>query len=110
MEFGNAHNLAINESSGCAYTIGSDTFDEASHMVKLAQPRNPLFSRCGSQGHIYDTQFVDYSGPNPNHVGAQICLEHDKDHFAIVDLTSKPGTATPAGINYPVIADMLSES
>ena len=76
----------------------------------LLNPQNPLFSRCGSQGHIYDTQFVDYSGPDPNHMGAQVCLEHDKDHFAIVDLTSKPGSVTPAGINYPVIADMLSES
>ena len=66
-EFGNAHNIAINEDTGFAYVVGSDTCDEALHMIALSQPTNPLFAGCHSEGHTHDTQCVNYAGPDPDH-------------------------------------------
>ncbi len=100
-EFGNAHNIAINEDTGFAYVVGSDTCDEALHMIDLSQPTNPLFAGCHSEGHTHDTQCVNYAGPDPDHQGSEICINSDSDHFSIVDVTSKPGSVTLASIEYP---------
>ncbi len=100
-EFGSAHNIAINEDTAFAYAVGSDTCDEALHMIDLAQPTNPLFAGCHSEGHTHDAQCVVYAGPDPDHAGSEICINSDEDHFAIVDVTFKPGSVTLADMEYP---------
>ena len=100
-EFGSAHNLAINEATGFAYAVGSDTCDEALHMIDLAQPANPLFAGCHAQGHTHDAQYVVYIGPDPDHHGSEICINSDSDHFAIVDVTTKSSSVTLSEIEYP---------
>ena len=46
-DFENAHNLAINEASGFAYAVASNTCAGGLHIVNITTPTNPL---CGRRG------------------------------------------------------------
>jgi hypothetical protein len=46
--FGSAHNVAINEESGFAYAVGSDTCDQGLHIIDLEDPLEPSFAGCFS--------------------------------------------------------------
>ena len=41
-EFGNSHNLAINEDTGYAFAIGSSTCSGGPHMVDINEPMDPV--------------------------------------------------------------------
>ncbi len=58
-DFEDAHNLAINEESGFAYAVGSNTCEGGLHIVDIRTPNNPLFAGCypGTSG-THDTQCV----------------------------------------------------
>lgn len=74
-DFSWAHNLAINEETGYAYVVGSDTCDGGLHMVDLTNPAQPSFAGCWSDdGYIHDTQCVVYDGPDAAHRGKEICV------------------------------------
>lgn len=74
-EFSWAHNIAINEDTGYAYVVGSDTCDGGLHMVDLTTPAQPTFAGCWSDdGYIHDTQCVVYDGPDVAHRGKEICV------------------------------------
>lgn len=97
-----AHNLAINESSGHAYIVGSNTCSGGLHMVDIRQPVNPLFAGCHSvDGFTHDAQCVAYVGPDPDHTGAEICFNSNLDSVAIVDVTLKSSPNTLAVLTYP---------
>ncbi|MCI0578428.1 MAG: choice-of-anchor B family protein, partial [Chloroflexi bacterium] len=88
--FGNAHNLAINEDSGYAYAIGSNTCSGGLHMINIQNPTNPTNAGCFSaDGYTHDTQCVNYAGPDPNHQGKEICFNSNEDTVTIVDVTNK---------------------
>lgn len=40
-EFGSAHNIVINDSTGFAYAVGSNTCNGGLHMMNLENPGNP---------------------------------------------------------------------
>lgn len=100
-EFGNAHNLAINEETGFAYVVGSNTCGHGLHIVDLSTPSNPNFQSCYSESAIHDTQCVTYRGPDAEHVDQEICLNSNEDHLAIVDVTDKSAIRTLSTISYP---------
>ena len=105
--FENAHNLAINEATGFAYAVGTNTFNEGLHIVDITTPNNPMFAGFYSDADIHDTQCVVYQGPDPDHVGSEICFSSSQDPFSInapqLDITDVTNTATMniSRIKYP---------
>jgi choice-of-anchor B domain-containing protein len=116
-EFSNAHNLNINEETGFAYIVGSDTCDGGLHMVDLSDPKAPAFADCFSDhGYIHDTQCVVYEGPDAEHVGREICFnsaatyigpppEFTPEAFlntvSVVDVTDKNNPVSLDRLEYP---------
>ena len=101
-DFENAHNLAINETSGFAYAVGSDTCAGGLHIINITTPTNPLFSGCHSTARTHDTQCVIYQGPDANYPNnPEICVSSNEDHIEIVDVTIKSAPVTISTTTYP---------
>lgn len=100
-DFGSAHNIAINEDTGFAYVVGSDTCAHGLHMIDLTVPNNPGFAGCHAVAATHDTQCVLYDGPDARYAGREICLSSNEDHVAIVDVTDKPSPVTLSTATYP---------
>ncbi len=104
---GSAHNIAINEDSGFAYIVGADTqgFDNCAgglHIVDIRNPLSPEFAGCHSNaGYSHDVQCVNYSGPDTDHAGEEICFGANESFVAIVDVTNKSLTQTLSFGVYP---------
>ncbi len=110
--FGNAHNLAINEDTGYAYAVGTDTCDEGLHMIDIMAPTMPVMAGCYDEADIHDTQCVIYAGPDLDYVGSEICfnsaqtntpnnLPTGTSHLGIVDVTDKSMPVTVSETGYP---------
>ena len=88
--FGRAHNVVINEASGYAYAVGSDTCSGGLHMIDISTPTSPTSAGCfSSDGYTHDAQCVIYNGPDTEHVGSEICVNSNEDSVTIVDVTDK---------------------
>jgi choice-of-anchor B domain-containing protein len=100
--FSTAHNLAIDEATGFAYAVGSDSCGGGLHMLDLADPEQPAFAGCYDQnGYVHDTQCVVYAGPDLEHVGREICVNSNTDHVAIVDVTDHAQVRELSVSTYP---------
>lgn len=109
--FGNAHNLAINEDTGFAYAVGTNTCSGGLHMVDISDPANPSFAGCfEDHAYIHDTQCVVYEGVDAEHRGKEICFNSAADGFdigailntvSIVDVTDKSNPISLSRITYP---------
>jgi choice-of-anchor B domain-containing protein len=96
-DFGSAHNLVINEGSGYAYGVGTNSCSGGLHMVNIQNPLNPTNAGCFStDGYTHDAQCVNYHGPDTEHQGKEICFNSNTDTLTIVDVTNK---ATPAQLS-----------
>ena len=93
-DFGSAHNIAINESTGFAYAVGTSTCGRGLHIIDISTPINPLFAGCHASAYTHDTQCVNYQGPDADHLGSEICASSNEDHFEIVDVTIKSAPLT----------------
>jgi choice-of-anchor B domain-containing protein len=88
--FGPAHNIAINEATGFAYAVGSNTCSGGPHMVDISDPVNPVNAGCVSQdGYTHDTQCVVYQGPDADYQGRELCFNSNEDTLTIVDVSDK---------------------
>ena len=57
--FGNAHNIAINEATGFAYAVGSNTYGGGLHIMNITNPSNPVFAGgFSNDGYTHDCQCV----------------------------------------------------
>ena len=93
--FGNAHNIAINEDTGFAYAVGTNTCAGGLHMIDIRSPQAPVFAGCVSDdGYTHDTQCVTYRGPDERHAGREICFSSNEDTVTIVDVTDKRTPST----------------
>jgi choice-of-anchor B domain-containing protein len=99
VDFGSAHNIAINEDSGFAYAVGTDTCPGL-HIIDVSTPNSPSFSHCYDVVYTHDTQRVDYHGPDIDHAGAEICVSANEDHVEIVDVSFKPSPLRLARVEY----------
>lgn len=91
--FGNSHNIAINEATGYAYAVGSNTCGGGPHMVDIRTPKSPVSAGCvAADGYTHDTQCVVYHGPDTTYTGRELCFNANEDTLTIVDVTNK---ATP---------------
>jgi len=98
----NAHNLVINEQTGFAYIVGSNTCNGGLHMVNIQNPTNPTFVGCFSaDGYTHDAQCVVYQGPDTAHQGKEICLASNEDTITIVDVTNKSAPVMLSRMGYP---------
>lgn len=100
-DFGSAHNIAINEDTGFAYAVGSNTCGGGLHIVDIRTPNNPLFAGCHSNVDTHDTQCVAYQGPDLDYQGREICASSNEDHFEIVDVSMKAAPMTISAATYP---------
>lgn len=100
-DFENAHNLAINEDSGFAYAVGTNTCAEGLHMIDIRSPINPVFAGCHSAFDTHDTQCVDYQGPDADYLDSEVCFSFAEDRVEIVDVTLKPSPVTISSSTYP---------
>ena len=99
--FSNSHNIAINEASGFAYAVGTDTCSAGLHMVDISTPTSPVSAGCFSaDGYSHDVQCVTYSGPDADHQGDEVCFAANEDTLTIVDVTNKANPAQLSRVGY----------
>jgi choice-of-anchor B domain-containing protein len=96
-----AHNIAINEETGFAYIVGSNTCDSGLHMVDIRKPRAPRFAGCyGGDGYTHDAQCVSYRGPDAPYQGREICFGANEDTLTIVDVSDKSNPSMVSRTSY----------
>ncbi|MEM8487204.1 MAG: choice-of-anchor B family protein [Bacteroidota bacterium] len=101
-QFGNAHNIVINEDSGFAYAVGSNSCAGGLHMVDISTPQSPVEAGCFSgDGYTHDAQCVMYTGPDTAHQGQEICINSNEDTITIVDVTDKGAPKQLSRVGYP---------
>ena len=85
-----AHNIAINESTGFAYIVGSDRANGGLHIVNIQDPLNPFFvGEFPDDGYTHDVAVFTYNGPDTEYVGSEIAFACNEDSLTIVDVTDK---------------------
>jgi len=101
-QFGNCHNIAINEDTGFAYAVGTRTCGGGGlHMINIRDPTNPIYAGCfGDDGYVHDTQCVIYSGPDHRFTGKEICFCYNEEHLTIVDVSIKTAPVMISTIDY----------
>ena len=100
--FGNAHNIVINEETGIAYGVGSNSCAGGLHMISLSEPARPVELGCFSgDGYTHDAQCVIYTGPDADYQGREICVNSNEDTVTIVDVTDKAAPIQIARETYP---------
>ncbi len=111
-----SHNIAINEETGFAYAVGSDSGGETCggslHMINVQDPANPTFAGCfndprtgrGGSGATHDTQCVVYKGPDTRYNGREICLSSNGTALSIADVTDKSNPVAISIADYPNVA------
>ncbi len=89
-QFKEAHNIVINEDTGFAYAVGTETCAGGLHMIDIRQPQNPQFAGCfAADGYTHDAQCVTYVGPDTDYTGKEICFNANEDTVTIVNVTDK---------------------
>jgi choice-of-anchor B domain-containing protein len=111
-----AHNIAIDEESGFAYTIGNslggETCGGGPHMIDIRDPRRPTFAGCWADtttglartGYTHDAQCVVYKGPDTRYRGRQICFNASENALGIADVTDKKAPRRISSASYPNVA------
>ncbi len=91
--FASSHNIVVDETTGFAYAVGSNTCAGGLHIVDVRTPTAPVQAGCfSSDGYTHDAQCVVYQGPDVEHQGKEVCFASNEDTLTIVDVTDK---ATP---------------
>ncbi len=99
--FGNAHNIVINEDTGFAYAVGTQTFDGGPHFVNIQDPTNPIAAGGFADGtYTHDAQVVTYSGPDPDYQGSEIFIGSNETEIVIIDVTDKDSPSIISQIAY----------
>lgn len=87
-DFGSSHNVVVNEETGMAYAVGSNTCNGGLHAVDVRDPLHPVNAGCAWDGdYVHDAQCVVYRGPDAEHVGREICVLYSEQEIRIVDVT-----------------------
>lgn len=100
--FGNAHNIVINEETGYAYGVGTDTFMGGLHIVNIQDPLNPVIAGAYAEdGYTHDAQVVVYHGPDTDYCGQEIAFNSNEDAVTIANVTDKEDCQTISVSPYP---------
>ncbi len=110
-----SHNIIINEETGYAFAVGSDSGGETCggglHMINIQDPVNPTFAGCFAdtrtgrgRGSTHDAQCVTYHGPDTDYTGREICLSSNGNALSIADVTEKDNPVAISLGEYPNVA------
>ncbi len=99
-EFGTAHNIVINETSGYAYIVGSDTYNGGPHFVNIQNPTSPMAAGGFANSYSHDAQVVSYNGPDLDYAGREIFIGSHENEVVILDVTDKSNPVHISGIGY----------
>jgi choice-of-anchor B domain-containing protein len=100
--FGNAHNVAINEETGFAYGIGTNTFGGGLHVVDISDPLNPVLAGGHeSSGYTHDCQAVVYTGPDADYNNREIVFACNGNKLAIINAEVKSDIQELSTLTYP---------
>jgi choice-of-anchor B domain-containing protein len=102
--FSTSHNVVINEDSGYAYGVGTNNGNcgHGLHFVIIANPASPQAAGCfDNDGYTHDAQCVNYSGPDIEHLGKEICFAYNEDTLTIVDVSDKASPLQISRTPYP---------
>ena len=89
-QMSNSHNIVINEETGFAYAVGTNTCAGGLHMINIQNPTSPSFAGCYSgDGYTHDAQCVIYKGPDTDYQGKEICFAYNTDTLTIIDVSNK---------------------
>ncbi len=107
-EFGNAHNIVINEDSGYAYVVGaqrsSGPYKGGPLFINIQDPKNPTnaggFLSGGQRAYTHDAQVVTYNGPDSSYSGKEILIGSNEIEVVIADITDKANPVTISTIKY----------
>lgn len=102
--FTHSHNLAINEDTGFAYAVSTDTCAGGLHIINIQTPINPMFAGCHEVTKTHDTQCAVYQGPDAEHRDREVCFSSNENHFEVVDVTDKSAPLTLSSSTYPQLA------
>jgi choice-of-anchor B domain-containing protein len=99
--FGKAHNIVINEDTGFAYAVGSDTFNGGPHFINIQNPTNPVAAGgYANDAYSHDAQVVTYNGPDEDHTGKEILIVSNEEQVVIVDVSDKGNPSQISTICY----------
>ena len=99
---GSAHNIAINEDTGFAYIVGSDTASGGLHIVNIQDPVNPVTAgQFSSDGYTHDVAVFSYNGPDSDYTGSEVAFACNIDTLTIVDVSDKQNTQLISRNPYP---------
>lgn len=100
-QFGNAHNIVINEDTGFAYAVGTSTFNGGPHFVNIQDPVNPVSAGgYGNDSYSHDAQVVTYNGPDTDYIGHEILIGSNENEIVIVDVTDKNNPVNISNVSY----------
>ncbi|WP_103069133.1 choice-of-anchor B family protein [Aquimarina sediminis] len=107
-EFGNAHNIVINEDSGYAYVVGaqrnSGPYKGGPLFINIQDPKNPInaggFLSVGQRAYTHDAQVITYNGPDADYTGKEILIGSNEIEIVIADITNKSNPTTISTIKY----------
>ncbi|WP_438710647.1 choice-of-anchor B family protein [Aquimarina muelleri] len=107
-EFGNAHNIVINEDSGYAYVVGaqrnSGPYKGGPLFINIQDPKNPINAggllSGGQRAYTHDAQVITYNGPDSDYTGKEILIGSNEIEIVIADITNKSNPVTISTIKY----------
>jgi len=104
-EFGNCHNIVINEETKTAYCVGSRTCRGGPHIMDISIPLVPKFVGCYQEdGYTHDAQCVVYNGPDRRYAGHEICFLYNEDSLTIADFNDYDNIRMLSRVVYPGVA------
>ena len=101
LSFGNAHNIVINEDTGFAYAVGTNTFDGGPHFIDINTTFKPKEAGGYAEGtYSHDAQVVTYKGPDSDYTDKEILIGSNENEVVIVDVTDKDNPLKISSITY----------
>ena len=87
-QFGQAHNIAVNEDSGYAYVAGAG--GKGIYAFNLLNPLTPTIDlEAPNFGYSHDAQIVNYKGPDNRYDNDEIYIGSNEDRVIIVNVSDK---------------------
>lgn len=103
-EFGSAHNIVINESTGYAYVVGTNRggpFSGGPLFINIQNPTNPISEGgFGAGGYSHDAQVVTYNGPDSDYTGSEILIGSNESEIVIANVSDKTNPVIISTIGY----------
>ncbi len=99
--FGSAHNIVINEDTGYAYGVGTNTFNGGPHFVNIQNPTSPVAAGgYALDDYSHDAQVVTYNGPDTDYTGQEILIGSNENEIVVVDITDKSNPSPISNTGY----------